>query len=120
MKRGLLAFAAAGLLAVSACASSASTASEPTASEDTTVLLPKSYKFAPEVVEVAVGGTVTWINQDDFPHTVQLLDGSEGDKPLGVGETTSITFEKAGSFPYNCSLHPTQMKGEVVVRDSSS
>jgi plastocyanin len=130
MRRTLLAFAAAGLLLVSACASGASTESAPepaheassksSVSKDKTVLLPKSYAFAPESVEVAEGGTVTWINKDDFPHTVQLLDGSEGDKAIGVGKSTSITFDKAGSYPYNCSLHPTQMKGEVVVRESSS
>lgn len=130
MRRALLALAAAGLLLLSACASGASTdsASEPaleassksTVGKEETVLLPKSYKFAPKVVEVAEGGTVTWINEDDFPHTVQLLDGSESDKKLAVGDSTSITFDRAGTFPYNCSLHPTQMKGEVVVRESSS
>lgn len=130
MKRGLLAFAAIALLLVSACASGATsdeasepardTSSESTPGKEKTVLLPKSYAFAPEVVEVAEGGTVTWINKDDFPHTVQLLDGSEGDKKLGVGDSTSINFDKAGTFPYNCSLHPTQMKGEVVVRETSS
>ncbi len=130
MRRALLAFAAAALLVVSACASGASTesASEPareassktTVGKAKTVLLPKSYQYSPESVEVAEGGAVTWINKDDFPHTVQLLDKSEPDKKLGVGDSTSITFDKAGTFPYNCSLHPTQMNGEVVVRESSS
>jgi plastocyanin len=126
----LFAFAVAALLLASACSSGASTkdATEPVsaASEsdgvpsDKTVLLPKSYKFAPEEVEVAEGGTVTWINKDDFPHTVRLLDGDKVDKPLAVGETTEITFEQAGVYRYDCSLHPKQMSGEVIVRESSS
>ncbi len=131
MRGRLLAFAAAALLVASACSSGASTKeaepanqaaseSEGTAATEKTVLLPKSYVFAPEVVEVAEGGTVTWINKDDFPHTVRLLDGSEADKQLGVGDSTSITFDRAGTFPYDCSLHPTQMTGEVIVRETSS
>jgi plastocyanin len=131
MKGRLLAFAAAALLVATACSSGASTqeagpanqaasGSEGTAATEKTVLLPKSYAFAPEVVEVAEGGTVTWINKDDFPHTVRLLDGSEGDKQLGVGDSTSITFDRAGTFRYDCSLHPTQMSGEVIVRETSS
>jgi plastocyanin len=129
MKSRFLAFAAAALLVASACSSGAATqeASEPVgaASEsigvasEKTVLLPKSYKFAPEEVEVAEGGTVTWINKDDFPHTVRLLDGDKVDKQLGVGDTTEISFERAGVYRYDCSLHPTQMSGEVIVRESS-
>jgi plastocyanin len=132
MKGRLLAIAAIALLVASACSSGASTkeASEPahnagseaeaTTATKKTVLLPKSYTFAPEVVEVAEGGTVTWINKDDFPHTVRLLDGSEGDRSIAVGDSTSITFERAGTFRYDCSLHPTQMSGEVIVGESSS
>ena len=67
---------------------------------------------------MATGGTVTWINEDDFPHTVRLLDGDKTDKPLGVGDTTEITFDRAGAYRYDCSLHPTQMSGTVVVRDN--
>jgi plastocyanin len=130
MKGRLLAFAAAGLLVASACSSGASTkeATEPVSgasdsegvASEKTVLLPKSYKFAPEEVEVAEGGSVTWINKDDFPHTVRLLDGNKVDKPLAVGDSTEITFERAGTHRYDCSLHPTQMSGEVIVRESSS
>jgi plastocyanin len=113
------------LLIASACGSGAATgAAEPVQREKTssslakaaTVHLPKSYRFEPEAIEIARGGVVTWINEDDFPHTVQLLDGSEPDKPVGVGDRTSITFEKAGVYEYNCSLHPTQMSGRVTVR----
>ncbi|HYZ93685.1 MAG TPA: plastocyanin/azurin family copper-binding protein, partial [Actinomycetota bacterium] len=82
-----------------------------------TVHLPKSYKFSPDKVEVATGAVVTWINEDDFPHTVHLLDGSDVDRKLGVGERTQITFDEPGVYRYDCSLHPTQMKGQVVVHE---
>ena len=129
MNRRVLPFIAAALLLASACGSGAATgSSEPARAEKAsatlaktkTVHLPKSYKFAPDSIEVAKGAVVTWINEDDFPHTVRLLDGSDVDKKLGVGDSTSITFEETGVFRYDCSLHPTQMKGSVTVRESSS
>ena len=76
--------------------------------------LPKSLKYAPAVIEVSAGTTVTWTNHDTFPHTVKLLDGSGVDKPLPIGGATSITFSKAGTVYYKCTIHP-QMHGKVIV-----
>jgi plastocyanin len=81
-----------------------------------TVELPKSYRFEPEAIEVDVGTTVTWVNQDDFPHNVHLLDGSDRTEPLPVGESAQVTFEEPGTIEYECSLHPQQMQGTVLVR----
>lgn len=128
MMRRAIPIVAVALLLASACASGASTdSSAPKQAEKasaelptaTTVHLPKSYKFSPDAIEVAKGAVVTWVNEDDFPHTVRLLDDSGVDKQLGVGDSTSITFEKTGVYRYDCSLHPTQMKGSVTVRETS-
>ena len=76
----------------------------------------KSYKFEPAVIEVKTGTTVTWTNHDDFPHTVQILAGADpSTEQLGVGRTATVTFDHPGTVYYQCSLHPAQMKGEVVV-----
>ena len=80
-----------------------------------TVDLPKSYRFDPEVIEVDRGTTVTWTNNDDFPHNVHLLDGSDREEPLPVGGSATITFEDPGRVAYECSLHPQQMQGTVIV-----
>ena len=80
-----------------------------------TVELPKSYRFEPPAIEVDAGTTVTWVNQDDFPHNETLLDGSEVSEDLPVGESATITFEEPGDIPYECSLHPQQMQGRVLV-----
>ena len=80
-----------------------------------TVDLPKSYRFEPAVIEVDAGTTVTWTNNDDFPHNVHLLDGSEVTEELPVGGSATITFEDAGEIPYECSLHPQQMQAKVIV-----
>lgn len=80
------------------------------------VNLPKSYKFEPPVITVKEGTKVTWTNSDNFTHTVRI--GREGGRVLGEmkpGESVNYTFDKTGTFLYDCSLHPQNMKGEVRV-----
>jgi plastocyanin len=80
------------------------------------VELPKSYRFEPRVIQVKSGKQVTWVNHDDFPHTVQILAGADAaTHDLGIGKTVTITFDRPGTVYYHCSLHPAQMKGEIVV-----
>jgi plastocyanin len=83
----------------------------------TTVDLPASYRFAPANVTVATGATVTWTNHDNFTHSVQFLDGGLPGDPrmLAPGATTAYTFTTNGLFHYQCSLHPQDMKGAVMV-----
>ncbi len=80
------------------------------------VELPKSYRFQPPVIEVKRGTKVTWTNHDDFPHTVAILSGADpATHDIGLGKSVEITFERPGTVYYHCSLHPAQMKGEVIV-----
>jgi plastocyanin len=96
------------------CASGGNPSSgEPVATNQ--VELPKSYRFDPASIVVDAGSTVTWTNQDDFPHNVHLLDGSERTVELPLGGEGTLTFEEAGQFDYECSLHPQQMQGSVTV-----
>jgi plastocyanin len=80
----------------------------------TEVTMAKSYKFEPKRIEVAAGQTVTWTNDDNFTHTVQV-DGQE-DHKVDRGQSASVKFEKAGTYHYICTLHPHDMEGEVIVR----
>jgi plastocyanin len=80
------------------------------------VTLPKSYQFEPAVIQVQTGTTVTWTNEDDFPHNVHLLDGSDRTEDLPLGKSVSITFDEPGRIDYECSLHPQQMQGTVIVK----
>ena len=80
----------------------------------TEVTLVKSYMFDPAVISVDAGATVTWTNEDDFPHNVTLLDGSDRTVDLPIGGSGSLTFDEAGTVLYQCSIHP-QMHGKVVV-----
>ena len=72
------------------------------------------FTFSPGTVEVAVGTTVTWTNNDTAPHTVTADDGGFDSGELAQGGTFSMTFDTAGTYSYFCEIHP-QMTGSVVV-----
>jgi plastocyanin len=74
----------------------------------------KSYRFDPKVIEIKAGETVTWTNEDNFTHTVEV-DGQE-DHKVGKGESVSIKFDTPGTYHYVCTLHSQDMDGEVIVR----
>ena len=102
-------------LVLAGCSSSGGAAASPVAT--TTVDLPQSYKFAPAAIVVTRGATVTWTNHDNFSHSVQFLDGGLPGDPLVMqpGQTVTFTFDKAGTFNYQCHFHPQNMKGSVTV-----
>ena len=73
----------------------------------------KGFAFDPATLEVKVGDTVTFKNEDSAPHNVKI-DGKE----LGTqdpGASVTWTAAAAGSFPYSCTIHPS-MTGEIVVK----
>lgn len=76
------------------------------------------FAFDPETIEVSVGDTVTWTNEDGVAHTVTA--GSSGaatdefDEAFDAGDSAEVTFDEAGTFDYFCAVHPT-MTGQVVV-----
>lgn len=79
--------------------------------------MPPSYRFAPATIQVPPGTTVTWTNRDNFSHSVEVIDGGLTPAPVIVrpGETTQLTFDRSGTYPYRCSLHPRDMTGTVIV-----
>jgi plastocyanin len=81
------------------------------------VALPPSYMFRPAAITVPAGTRVTWTNTDHFTHSIRLLDQGTGRQPmiLKPGDSTSFTFTTSGTHPYDCSFHPHDMHGEVVV-----
>jgi plastocyanin len=72
--------------------------------------------FSPNPVEVKVGETVTWINDDSGRHTVTSKDGVFDSGMMGKGQSFSFIFDKAGEYSYDCSPHPN-MVGTVVVTE---
>lgn len=74
-----------------------------------------NFTFAQATITVRPGSTVSWVNDDDIPHTVVAADKSFKSKVLDTGERFSFTFAKPGQFAYFCSLHP-HMTGKVIVK----
>ena len=84
--------------------------------------------FEPYLVNISVGDTVTWTNNDDAIHVVvsgapnqesfeNLDDGKIFDSGfLKSNESFSHTFAEEGLFGYFCTLHPW-MNGFVTVGD---
>ncbi len=77
-----------------------------------------SYRL-PGVI-VTAGTTVKWTNRDTDAHSV--IHGSDPSKPegefesqgLGLGESYSHVFDKAGTYDYFCGIH-TDMRGKIIV-----
>jgi plastocyanin len=101
----------AALLLSAASPASSGKAPQPTSAE----VKVDNFSFGPASLTVAVGTTVTWTNRDDIPHTVVSTDKVFKSKVLDTDEKFSFTFDKAGTYPYFCSVHP-KMTGSVVVQ----
>jgi plastocyanin len=76
-----------------------------------------NFSFAPPVLTVPVGTTVTWVNDDDEPHTVVESDTLFKSHALDTGDKFSFTFTTPGKFQYFCTIH-AHMVGTVVVEAS--
>ncbi len=74
-------------------------------------------KFEPEVVSVARGDEVVWINKDPYPHTV-TAPGEFDSHEIIAGASWRYVARKVGEFPYACTLHPN-MKGMLKVERSA-
>ena len=110
MRKLLLPAVAAAAVFAAGCGGSGT--SEPVAA--TEVEMVKSYSFDPKVIEIEAGDTVTWTNEDNFTHTVQVE--GQGDHKVEQGESVAITFDKPGTYDYVCTLHSQDMDGTVIVK----
>ena len=107
----------AGVLAavLVACGSGAEgpATSEGAATATDQVDMARSYRFEPAAISVAPASTVTWTNSDNFTHNVRIDGEVVGEAE--PGQTITHTFDEAGTFRYDCSLHPNDMQGTVTV-----
>jgi plastocyanin len=70
--------------------------------------------FSPSSIRVAAGGTITFTNSDDRPHTVTANDGSFDSGIMNAGARYARRFATAGTYRYFCAVHP-EMTGTVTV-----
>jgi plastocyanin len=74
----------------------------------------KEFMFGPKDMTVAVGTKVTWVNDDQIPHTVAETHKVFRSGALDTNDTFSYVFNTPGEFEYFCALHP-QMIGKIMV-----
>ena len=75
--------------------------------------------FSPNPVQVSVGSTVTWTNNDSVIHTVvsgtsPTPSGLFESPIMNPGDTFEYTFTEAGEVPYFCTLHPNMLGTAIV------
>lgn len=94
---------------------------------DATVVIPNGNSdianvgfYLPLNLEIPVGVTVTWVNDDSVQHNIQSQDDSGkvtdvfNSPPLNTGERFEHTFDEEGIYKYHCSWHPWRV-GLVTV-----
>ena len=73
-----------------------------------------SFAFMPAKISAAVGKALTFINTDDTPHQITVVNGPRTEVFLR-GQKASLKLDKPGEYQYICGLHPT-MKGVIDVK----
>jgi plastocyanin len=64
-------------------------------------------RFQPEVLTIALGDTIVWVNKDIVPHTATSKTGGFDSKDIQVDRSWKYTIRKNGDFAYICTFHPT-------------
>jgi plastocyanin len=114
---GAAAFALVAALALGSPAprARAADAASPAPSAAASVIVhTKDFAYAPPVLTIPVGTTVTFVNDDEPAHTVTATDKSFDSGNMDKGAKWTHTFTTAGTFTYFCIYH-TFMKAKVVV-----
>ena len=85
---------------------------------DISIIASTAAGFSPGSVTVPVNTTVKWTNADAMQHTVTNttvpLNGTFN-QTVNPGSSVCLKFTSAGTFNYECSIHPI-MTGLVTVQ----
>ena len=80
-----------------------------------TIINIENFSFSPLTVTIKKGTKITWVNNDNAPHTVtSTSDGLLNSPTLAKGESFSFVFDNVGSTKYYCNFHKS-MQGIIVV-----
>jgi plastocyanin len=90
-----------------------------TAKKPAAVVTLKNIQFHPTAPHIKVGQSVEWIWEDadiDTQHNVTSTGKAhfKSSKTQEKG-TYTITFNTAGTYDFECTIHPQSMQGKVVV-----
>jgi plastocyanin len=74
-----------------------------------------NFAFNPADLTVKAGDSVTWTNNDSAPHTVTSDSGAFDSGQLSQGAKFTQKFDKAGTYSYHCTNHPS-MTAKITVQ----
>ena len=74
-----------------------------------------NFVYSPVPLTVKAGTTVTWINHDDIPHTVDSTQGKFKSAALDTDDKFEFKFTEAGEYAFYCRIHP-KMTGKIIVQ----
>jgi len=74
------------------------------------------FAYAPNPLTIDAGSVVTWSNTSGQDHTVTSDSGTAlASGTLGPGDSYGNLFDTPGTYSYHCEIHPTLMKGTIIV-----
>jgi plastocyanin len=102
-------------LLICAAALAGLSASEGAARPKTHTITIHGMRFLPANLEVNLGDTIIWQNEDIVPHTATSVSKSFDSGGIEPGKSWKYVAKKKGSYSYMCLYHPL-MKAELVVQ----
>jgi plastocyanin len=112
----LLAAVAAVGIAMSSTDGDGGPPGEPTVFEELEVTIEiDDYDYRPQAVSVPSGATVTWVNNDNVPHTATEADDHWDTQVINHDESKALILDGPADYEYYCTLHP-YMTGRIIVR----
>jgi plastocyanin len=120
----LLACAALAVALIGAAAAPAKSQPKPK------IVTVNDFYFGPNKVTIKKGQAVKWVwsELNTYPHDVHLKQGPKKLKKKGTysTKTTAVTgaqfkktFSTPGTYKFICTIHPTEMKLTVVVKNTA-
>lgn len=87
---------------------------------ETAMVDQRNMQFAPYLVAITTGGTVTFVNSDPFPHNVFIRDNGEkfDTGMVSAKASRAHAFKNPGAYKVMCNLHPN-MLAYIFVAPSS-
>ena len=81
----------------------------------------KNISYIPDTLNIPVGTTVTWVNQDSMAHTVTSADTVNSkilfnSGSIGMHDTFNYTFDSSGIYHFYCKIHSKRMNGIIIVQ----
>jgi len=73
------------------------------------------FGFLPSTLTVQRGTIVTWVNDDELPHTVTSTEGAFASQAIRNDESFFFRFDAPGTYKYFSGFQP-HMTGRIVVR----